>query len=44
MPAVAVTRFGAVSVNSGSRMATRHAAEGSPQAIFMWLVASAMTA
>ena len=43
-PAIAVTWCGAVIVNSGSRMATRIAADGSPHAIFMCVDASEMTA
>jgi len=34
---------GAVTVNSGSRRATRKAADGSPHAIFIRVFASAMT-
>ena len=37
MPVAAATAGGWVSVNSGSRIATRAAALGSPQAIFKWV-------
>ena len=37
MPVAAATAGGWVSVNSGSRIATRAAAFGSPQAIFTWV-------
>ncbi|GIS60284.1 MAG: hypothetical protein CM1200mP2_25090 [Planctomycetaceae bacterium] len=44
IPVAAVTAAGIVWVSSGSRIATRHAAFLSPQAIFMCVLALAINA
>ncbi len=44
MPVAAVTEGGMLTVRSGSRMAARQAAFLSPQAIFMCVLASAISA